>query len=127
MLPFGYGLSYCDFRYFDVALSADSLSDGGKLTLTVRVSNEGDREGEETVQLYIRDIAGETVRPLRELKEFRKIMLGPGESQTIEFEITEEMLRYHHSDLQYKSDPGRFTAMVGANSRDVQEIGFFMR
>jgi beta-glucosidase len=127
MLPFGYGLSYCDFRYGDASLSADELSAGGKLTLTVRVTNDGDRAGDETVQLYLRDIAGETVRPLRELKAFQKITLGAGESKIILFEITEQMLRYHHSDLQYKSDPGRFVAMVGPNSRDVQEIGFILR
>ncbi|MDQ6420195.1 glycoside hydrolase family 3 N-terminal domain-containing protein [Paenibacillus sp. LHD-117] len=124
MLPFGYGLSYSDFRYGDASLSADSIGANGKLTLTVRVTNAGDRAGEETVQLYVRDIAGETVRPLRELKAFEKATLEAGASKEITFGIKEEMLRYHHSDLQYKSDPGKFEVMVGPNSRDVQTLSF---
>ncbi|MFC0394437.1 beta-glucosidase BglX [Paenibacillus mendelii] len=127
LLPFGFGLSYTDFQYGEAALSANELSVGGKLLVSVRVTNAGRLEGEETVQLYIRDIAGETVRPLRELKAFEKTALMPGESKDIVFEITEEMLRYHHSDLQYKSDPGQFAVMVGANSRDVQELRFILK
>ncbi|WP_373876516.1 glycoside hydrolase family 3 N-terminal domain-containing protein [Paenibacillus spongiae] len=127
LLPFGYGLSYADFQYGEAVLSANELNADSKLQLSVRVTNAGRLEGEETVQLYIRDIAGETVRPLRELKAFEKTALMPGESKDIVFEITEEMLRYHHSDLQYKSDPGQFMVMVGPNSRDVQELKFVLK
>ncbi|MBD2872464.1 glycoside hydrolase family 3 C-terminal domain-containing protein [Paenibacillus sp. IB182493] len=124
LLPFGYGLSYAEFRYGAAELSAVSLRPGGSLQLTVSVTNAGARQGEETVQLYVRDIAGDTVRPLRELKAFRKVALEPGETKEVRFEVTEEMLRYHHADLSFESDPGGFKIMVGPNSRDVQELSF---
>lgn len=124
MLPFGYGLSYTSFRYGEAALSSPLLRAEEKLLLTVTVTNVGERAGSETVQLYVRDIAGETVRPMRELKAFRKIMLEAGETKEIEFEINEPMLRYHHADLSYKSDPGKFEAMVGPNSKVVQALSF---
>ncbi|QNK57563.1 glycoside hydrolase family 3 N-terminal domain-containing protein [Paenibacillus sp. PAMC21692] len=127
LLPFGYGLGYTDIRYGEASLSSGTLSADGKLTLTVAVTNSGDFAAEETVQLYVRDMAGETVRPLRELKGFEKVKLEAGETKTVAFQITEEMLRYHHSDLQYSSDPGRFLAMVGPNSRDVRELAFELR
>lgn len=127
LLPFGYGLGYSEVRYGEAALSSETLEANGKLTLTVTVQNAGERKAEETVQLYIRDMAGETVRPLRELKAFEKITLEAGETLTVTFEISEEMLRYHHSDLQYRSDAGRFLAMVGPNSRDVRELAFELK
>ncbi|WP_214631307.1 glycoside hydrolase family 3 N-terminal domain-containing protein [Paenibacillus agaridevorans] len=127
LLPFGYGLGYTDIRYGEASLSSGMLSADGKLTLTVAVTNSGDIAAEETVQLYVRDMAGENVRPLRELKGFEKVKLEAGETKTVAFEITEEMLRYHHSDLQYSSDPGRFLAMIGPNSRDVRELAFELR
>ncbi|GBG11355.1 putative beta-glucosidase [Paenibacillus agaridevorans] len=127
LLPFGYGLGYTDIRYGEASLSSGTLNADCKLTLTVAVTNSGEFAAEETVQLYVRDMAGETVRPLRELKGFEKVRLEAGETKMVTFEITEEMLRYHHSDLQYNSDPGRFLAMVGPNSRDVRELAFELR
>lgn len=124
LLPFGYGLSYTAFDYSGLTLSRPELSAEEPLSVSVTVTNTGDRAGVETVQLYIRDMAGEVVRPLRELKAFRQLELQPGESHTVTFSVTEEQLRYHHSDLSFTSDPGSFRLYVGPNSRDTLEVPF---
>ncbi|GAM14765.1 beta-glucosidase BglX [Mesobacillus selenatarsenatis] len=124
LLPFGYGLSYTSFEYSDVKLSAATMSASKSLKVFVTVENTGELAGEEIVQLYVRDVAGEVVRPMNELKGFKKVALEPGEKMTVEFEINEEQLRYHHADLTFKSDPGKFIAFVGPNSRDTVEIAF---
>lgn len=124
LLPFGYGLSYTNFEYCDVKLSAATMSASKPLTVSVTVENTGKLAGEEIVQLYVRDVAGEVVRPMKELKGFKKVALKPGEKVTVEFEINEEQLRYHHADLTFKSDPGKFIAFVGPNSRDTVEMAF---
>jgi beta-glucosidase len=124
LFPFGFGLSYTEFTYEDVKLSGDTLTTDRKLSASVTVTNTGDRAGDELVQLYIRDIAGEVVRPVKELKGYKKVALEPNESTTVTFEITEEMLRYHHENLEFKSDAGKFTAFVGRNSADVTGLDF---
>ncbi|WP_226679027.1 glycoside hydrolase family 3 N-terminal domain-containing protein [Mesobacillus jeotgali] len=124
LLPFGYGLSYTSFEYRDVKMSAATMSASKPLTVSVTVENTGQFAGEEIVQLYVRDVAGEVVRPMKELKAFKKVALNPGEKVTVEFEINEEQLRYHHADLSFKSDPGKFIAFVGPNSRDTAEMAF---
>ena len=124
LLPFGFGLSYTTFTYNDIKLSDQYMSASKPLTVSVEVENTGDLAGEEIVQLYIRDSAGEVVRPLKELKGFEKVALEPGELVTVTFEITEEQLRYYHADLSYKSDSGKFIAFVGPNSRDTLEMAF---
>ncbi|MBJ6361809.1 glycoside hydrolase family 3 N-terminal domain-containing protein [Paenibacillus sp. GCM10012307] len=124
LLPFGYGLSYTTFTYGKAKLSADVLQPGGQLTVTVEVANDGKRAGEEVVQLYMRDLVGEVVRPLKELKAFEKISLKPGEGKSVTFTLQEERLRYYHSDLSYESDAGDFQVFVGPNSRDVETLAF---
>ncbi|BFT74024.1 beta-glucosidase BglX [Paenibacillus sp. P36] len=125
LYPFGYGLSYTTFAYSDASISSDRMAFNQTLKVTVKVENTGDVAGEEVVQLYVRDLAGEVVRPLKELKGFRKIKLQPGEAQEVAFILTEEQLRYHHSDLSYTSDAGEFAVFVGPNSRDVlQALSF---
>ncbi len=124
LLPFGFGLSYTTFEYSGLTVSNPEMKAGETLKVQVKVTNTGDREGVETVQLYIRDVAGEVVRPMRELKGFEKLTLAPGQSATATFAITEEQLRYHHSDLSYRSDPGSFQVFVGPNSRDTLEQHF---
>ncbi|MNN57565.1 Periplasmic beta-glucosidase precursor [compost metagenome] len=94
------------------------------LEARVTVTNTGNMAGIETVQLYIRDMSGETVRPVKELKDFRQLQLVPGESREVVFQIGESQLRYHHSDLAFSSDPGMFTVYVGASSRDTQSAAF---
>jgi beta-glucosidase len=124
LLPFGFGLSYTSFEYGDVKLSDATMSASRPLIISVEVENTGTMAGEEIVQLYVRDIAGEIVRPMKELKGFKKVALAPGEKAVVTFEITEGQLRYYHSDLSFKSDPGKFIAFVGPNSRDTVELGF---
>ncbi|MBF0705485.1 beta-glucosidase BglX [Alkalihalobacillus hwajinpoensis] len=123
VFPFGFGLSYTDFTYRNATLS-DSIMSEEDLVVHVTVENVGSYEGEEVVQLYVRDIAGEVVRPMKELKDFKKITLRPGETKEVVFTITETQLRYHHSDLSFESDPGNYIAFVGSNSYDVQELPF---
>ncbi|TCZ75798.1 beta-glucosidase [Paenibacillus albiflavus] len=124
LFPFGYGLSYTTFDYSEARISSGTMSVNKPLTIQVRVTNTGSMAGEEIVQLYVRDLVGDVVRPVKELKDFRKITLAPGESQEITFELTEKQLRYHHHDLQYTSDPGDFIAYVGTSSIEVQELKF---
>lgn len=124
LLPFGFGLSYSNFEYFNAKISDRTMSPSRPLIVEVTVENTGEMAGEEIVQLYVRDVAGEVVRPMKELKGFRKVPLEPGEKAKVEFEITEEQLRYHHADLCFKSDQGKFIAFVGPNSRDTFEMEF---
>ncbi|MNB89770.1 Periplasmic beta-glucosidase precursor [compost metagenome] len=124
LLPFGYGLSYTTFSYEGLTLSADTLAADQTLEVKVTLTNTGNVSGTETVQLYVRDISGEVVRPVKELKAFRQVGLAPGESTEVVFIIGEGQLRYHHSDLSVASDSGRFDVYVGANSRDVLSAGF---
>ncbi|MCM3618887.1 glycoside hydrolase family 3 C-terminal domain-containing protein [Sutcliffiella horikoshii] len=126
LLPFGFGLSYTTFDYSEVSLSADSLTEDSSIEVSVNVSNTGERAGEETVQFYIRDLSGEIVRPLKELKGYEKVWLTPGESKQVTFTITEDQLRYYHSDLSFKSDKGKFHAMVGPNSNELMIKEFIL-
>ncbi|MEO2077930.1 MAG: glycoside hydrolase family 3 N-terminal domain-containing protein [Bacillus sp. (in: firmicutes)] len=119
LLPFGFGLSYTTFTYSDATLSAEVMNADETINLSISVTNTGAMSGEEVVQLYIRDIAGEIVRPVKELKAYEKIKLEPNETKEVTFTITEKMLRYHHEDLQFTSDAGTFIAYVGPNSKDV--------
>lgn len=127
LLPFGFGLSYTTFYYNNMSISSDSLTTDKPLTISISVSNSGSRAGEEVVQFYVRDLVGDVVRPVKELKDFKKVFLQPGETQEVTFTLTEEQLRYHHSDLSYTSDPGKFLAFIGSNSRDVISLPFELR
>ncbi|MCM3131503.1 beta-glucosidase BglX [Paenibacillus polysaccharolyticus] len=124
LFPFGYGLSYTTFAYGEIEVSGQEMTANDSLTVQVRVTNTGDRAGIETVQLYVRDVSGEVVRPMRELKDYVKLSLAPGETGTATFTLNEEQLRYHHADLSYRSDRGEFHVMVGPNSRDTQSHTF---
>lgn len=127
LYPFGYGLSYTQFTYGDVQLSSSSLNADGQITASVSVSNTGKYDGKETVQLYIRDIVGSITRPVKELKGFEKIYLKAGESKTVSFTITPEMLKFYNYDLEYVCEPGDFDVMIGGNSRDVKSAKFVMK
>ncbi|MNT83832.1 Periplasmic beta-glucosidase precursor [compost metagenome] len=105
-------------------MDRERITAGETLTASIEVTNTGIRPGVETVQLYIRDVAAETVRPVRELKAYTRLSLAPGESAKAVFTLNEEHLRYHHSDLSYSSDPGEFRLYAGGNSRDTREAVF---
>ena len=124
LYPFGYGLSYTTFTYGDVKLSNSTLKPTQKITVSTTVTNAGKVAGEEVVQLYIRDLVGTSTRPVKELKGFQKINLQPGETKTVNFTITEDMLRFYNSQLKFVSEAGDFKAFVGTNSRDVKEVNF---
>ncbi|MFD1266631.1 glycoside hydrolase family 3 N-terminal domain-containing protein [Paenibacillus motobuensis] len=126
LLPFGYGLSYTTFEYGSLELSSEKMTSEEAIKVSVEVRNTGEVKGIETVQLYIRDISGEVVRPMKELKDFRKVELAPGEAAQVVFELGEEQLRYYHSDLSFTSDAGKFEVFVGPNSRDTLQAGFHL-
>ncbi|GAA5417399.1 beta-xylosidase [Paraliobacillus ryukyuensis] len=121
---FGYGLSYTTYSYSDLKLSSNTLSINNKLDIEVNVKNTGQTPGEEIVQLYVRDLVGEVVRPVKELKDFKRVHLDPGEEKEISFQLSEEQLRYHHTDLKKQSDTGDFEIYVGSNSSDTLSMSF---
>ena len=124
LYPFGYGLSYTTFTYGDLTLDATSMTESGKITATVKVTNTGNYDGTEVVQLYIRDMVGSISRPVKELKGFERVSLKKGESRDVTFEITADLLRFYNSNIEYVCEPGEFQVMVGGDSRNVQTAGF---
>ena len=124
LYPFGYGLSYTTFRYGDLQLSNNSMNERGKITASVTVTNTGNYDADEIVQMYIRDMVGSVARPVKELKGFERIHLKKGESRTVSFDITAEQLKFYNSALNWVCEPGEFEVMVGGNSRDVQTKKF---
>ena len=116
LYPFGYGLSYTSFEYSDYTLSDTKMDKDGKLVASVKVKNTGAYKAKEAVQLYIRDVKGSCVRPVKELKGFEKIELDAGEEKTVSFEITEPMLRYFNQKLEHVSEKGEFQVFIGKDS-----------
>lgn len=117
LYPFGYGLSYTTFAFSDIALSAPTLTQNGSVTAVVTVTNTGKRDGAEVVQLYIRDVVGSITRPVRELKGFQKVFLRAGESKTVSFKITPELLRFYDYELNHVAEPGDFELFIGDSSQ----------
>ena len=124
LYPFGYGLSYTEFSLSDMALSATTLNKTGQLDASVTVENTGKRDGETVVQLYIQDVTGSVIRPVKELKNFRKVMLKAGEKKVIHFTISEDDLKFFNAQLKYAAEPGKFNVQIGLNSRDVKQQSF---
>ncbi|MDN4028531.1 glycoside hydrolase family 3 N-terminal domain-containing protein [Chryseobacterium gambrini] len=118
--PFGYGLSYTQFKYSDMNLSSNNLKGNQTLNISVNVTNSGNYDGEEVVQLYIRDLFGKVVRPVKELKGFQKVFIKKGETKTISFSLTPENLKFYDDQLNYDWEGGEFDIMVGTNSKNVQ-------
>ena len=124
LYPFGYGLSYTDFALSGLTLSSRTMPKGGKVDASITVKNTGERAGEAVVQLYIQDVAASVVRPVKELKGFRKLMLQPGESQVVRFAIDPTLLSFYNQALKRVAEPGAFNVQVGLDSRDVQQESF---
>ena len=124
LYPFGFGLSYTQFRLANLQLSARSIPPGGRLTASVEVENTGKRAGDEVVQLYVRDMAASRTRPLRELKGFERITLRPGEKRRVEFTLTREHLGFYNSEMRFIVEPGEFKVFVGTSSVGGLEASF---
>jgi len=127
LYPFGYGLSYTQFTYSNISLSSADMNSNGDITATVTVSNSGKKDGSEVVQLYIRDVVASISRPVKELKGFEKIQVKAGESKTVTFTITPELLKFYNSKLEHVVESGEFDIMIGGNSRDVKSAKFTLK
>ena len=117
LFEFGYGLSYTEFSYSRPLLASKVIESDGSTSVSAKVTNTGSRSGYETVQLYIRDDYSSVTRPVKELKGFKKILLAPGQSETVNFAITADMLAYYDLAMNYVVEPGNFTLMLGSSSR----------
>src|SRR6185312_703164 len=113
LYPFGYGLSYTHFSYSGLLLDHTQISPGQPIQVKLTVSNTGNYDGEETVQLYIRDMVASVTQPVKELKKFQKVFLKKGESRNIEFTLTTNDLKFVNSNLHWVYEPGEFKVFVG--------------
>jgi beta-glucosidase len=124
LYPFGYGLSYSDFSLSPPRLSAERLRPGETIQVSVTLHNRGPRAGATVVQLYLHDEAASVIRPVKELKDFRRVKLEAGEARELSFEIDESMLRFFDAELRHISEPGTFRVQLGLDSAAVQEARF---
>ena len=122
--PFGYGLSYCKFKYKKLELDKKQMRENDTILVSFEVENQSNREGYETIQMYIQDLYGSVVRPVKELKAFKKMFFKPFETKKIQFKINTEMLKFWNGDLKYVVEDGEFKVFVGGNSADTLEEGF---
>ncbi|REC50335.1 beta-glucosidase BglX [Chryseobacterium pennipullorum] len=120
LYAFGYGLSYTKFNYSGMTVSNATPKGNQTIQASVTVTNAGNYDGAEVVQLYIRDMVGTITRPVKELKGFQKVFLRKGESRKVTFDITPETLKFYNGDLQYDWEPGEFDVMIGTSSDAVQ-------
>lgn len=120
LYPFGYGLSYTTYQYGEVKLDSKTMSPDGQITVTIPVTNTGNRDGIEVVQLYIRDVVGSIARPVKELKGFQRLSIKAGETATATFTIDASKLKFYNYDLKEVVEPGEFDVMVGPNSRELK-------
>ena len=118
--PFGYGLSYTNFKYDNLKLSSAKISSGKTIDVSFTLTNTGKYSGEEVVQLYLKDEVAAPVRPVKELKDFKKIFLQPGESKLVTFKIDKEKLSFYDEKLQWITQPGTFDLMIGSSSDDIR-------
>lgn len=127
LYPFGFGLSYTSFEFGEPRLEKQAIAPDESTALLVDVTNRGDRAGDETVQLYIRDMVSSVTRPIKELKAFQRITLQPGETRTIRLDITPDHLAVWNIDRKFVVEPGELLLMVGPNSQDVRALTLSVR
>ena len=127
LYPFGFGLSYTTFEYGDLTISDEELTPEKPIEVSFSLSNSGEREGKEIVQLYIRDLVASTTRPVKELKGFVPVTLAPGESKTVTLKIDESMLRFYGANKTWESESGEFEVFIGGNSRDLKKASFSLK
>ena len=118
--PFGYGLSYTTFNYSDLQLSKKVMKKNETITVSFTLTNSGKFDGEEVVQLYLKDQVGSVVRPVKELRDFQKVFLKAGASQKITFTIDKEKLAFYNAKLEWAPEPGAFEVQLGASSADIR-------
>jgi beta-glucosidase len=122
LFPFGFGLSYTTFAYSNLKVDPAKIDVTGKATVSLTVANTGSRAGDEIVQLYIRDLVSSVTRPIMELKDFKRISLGPGESKRVEFVITPDKLSFLDLNMKSIVEPGGFDIMVGTSSAKYETV-----
>ena len=127
LYPFGFGLSYTTYQYSNLNLSSNTITKTDNLNVKVSVSNTGKMDGEEVVQLYIRDVTASIVRPVKELKAFQRILLKAGETKEINFTLTGKDLSFYDAEGNAKLEAGAFRIFVGSNSKDVLEANFTLK
>jgi len=116
LFPFGYGLSYTTFEYSELSLNKENLTVNEGIEVSVKISNTGNFDGEEVVQLYVRDMVASVTRPIKELKGFKKIFIKKGNAETVTFKLSVNDLAFYHQDLQFYAEPGEFMIFVGGDS-----------
>jgi len=127
LYPFGFGLSYTSFEYSDLRLSSEAVSEGENLMVTATISNTGDVEGTEIVQLYTRDLVASYTRPVRELKNYQRVTLAPGESKEVYFELEARQLGFYHPDGKFVVEPGQFHVWVAPNAAEGLQAEFELK
>jgi beta-glucosidase len=122
--PFGHGLSYTTFTLSNLRVSPEKIGPGGTVSVSVDVANTGSRQGDEVVQVYIRDVVSSVTRPLKELRGFERVALAPGEKKTVTFTLGPDALSLVNRRMQRSVEPGRFEVMVGGSSETVATGAF---
>lgn len=127
LYPFGYGLSYTSFEYGEPTLSDTIMTRDKDLTISINITNTGKTDGYEIVQMYIQDIEASVTRPIKELKGFDKIFIKAGETKTVSFTISEQLLKFYDYNLNHIAESGDFNVMIGANSKDLKTLKFTLK
>lgn len=121
LYPFGFGLSYTKFSYSDIEISNNQPKGETSIQASITITNNGNYDGAEVAQLYIRDLVGSNTRPVKELKGFQKVFLKKGESKKVTFTITTDLLKFYNHQLKHDWEAGEFEIMIGTNSSDVKK------
>ncbi len=124
--PFGFGLGYTEFNYANITLSKNIVALGETLEVSTEITNAGKRTGTEIVQLYIRDLTGSMVRPVRELKGFKRITIDPGDTKTVTFLLHTDDLSFYNQEMEFVTEPGRFKVWIGRHAEDGLEGDFIV-
>jgi beta-glucosidase len=125
LFPFGYGLSYTNFKYSNLTITPETLSGEGEVQISVDIENAGSRRGDEVVQLYINYIQSEVTRPVKELKNFKRVTLEPAQKKTVIFTLHTGQLGFYNREIKYVIEPGDIKIMVGSSSEDIRLTGIF--
>lgn len=121
LYPFGYGLSYTNFEYSNIRVSKDKVTENDKIAVTVDVKNAGNYDGEEVVELYVKDVTASQTRPMKELKGFKKVFIKKGETETVSIELDIKNIGFYTRKLDYIVEKGKFIVMMGTSSDSVLE------